>query len=105
MDTVLGRRNHHAGHQEREDERHDRHDDPAGALLHRKAVRRASPPRRALEEAGRAPSPSCGFRLPSPEHLEPDRLLRHLAGVLGDDLTLVQDEDPVGERQDLVELE
>ena len=39
------------------------------------------------------------------EHLEPDLLLGDLAGVLADDLALVQDEDPVGEREDLVELE
>ena len=36
MDAVLGRRNHHAGHEEREEERDDRDDDPAGALFHRK---------------------------------------------------------------------
>ena len=39
------------------------------------------------------------------EHLEPDLLLRHLARVLADDLALVDHEDPVREREDLVELE
>jgi hypothetical protein len=33
MDAVLGCRNDHAGHQERDDERHDRYEDPARALL------------------------------------------------------------------------
>src|SRR5581483_2994582 len=57
------------------------------------------------QEAELAPNPSRGFVLPAAKHLEPDLVFRHLAGVLGDDSALVQDEDPVGERQDLVELE
>src|SRR6185437_1921829 len=50
---------------------------------------------------------SCNRRrfLPAAEHLEPDELLGHLAGVLADDLALVDHEDPVREREDLLELE
>src|SRR4051812_35018962 len=61
--------------------------------------------------AARGPCPpseapaSCG-RLAAPaEHLEADLLLGDVGAVLADDLTLVDDEDPVGEREDLVELE
>jgi len=40
---------------------------------------------------------------PAPaQHLEADFLLRDLAGVLADDLALVNDEDAVGEGQNLL---
>src|SRR5262249_23897174 len=43
--------------------------------------------------------------LPAAEHLETDLLLGHLARVLAGDLALVEDEDAVREREDLVQLE
>src|SRR5205823_12326629 len=61
--------------------------------------------RAAAREPARDRGRSCGGRLLSTEHLEPDLLFRHLARVLADDLALVDDEDAVGERQDLLELE
>ena len=47
-----------------------------------------------------------GLRLaPAAEHLEPDLLLGHVGRVLAHDLALVHHQDPVRERQDLVELQ
>src|SRR5207248_10833534 len=43
--------------------------------------------------------------LPTAEHLEPDLLFGDLPGVRADDLTFVEDEDPVGERHHLLELQ
>src|SRR5215470_4638932 len=64
------------------------------------------PPRAApAVRAGTGPALSRGFRLPATQHLQSDLLLGHLSRVLADDLALVQDEDPVGEGQNLVELE
>src|SRR5437667_77457 len=42
---------------------------------------------------------------PPAEHLDADLLLGHLARVLAGDAALVEDEDPVRQRQDLVQLE
>src|SRR5436190_1016194 len=39
------------------------------------------------------------------EHREPDLLLGDIGRELGHDLAFVEDEDPVGEGQDLVQLE
>ena len=47
------------------------------------------------------PAPPCA----AAEHLEADLLFGRGARVLADDPALVDDEDPVGERQDLVQLE
>src|SRR3954452_14847194 len=50
-------------------------------------------------------SGSCRRLSAAAQHLEADQLLRDLAFVLADDLPFVEDEDAVGEREDLVELE
>ena len=86
------------------------------------AIGTAMPPARWLSEsrAARVPvdaacsgdstGPFCGsvMRRAPPlhaEHLEADLLLRYRALVPPDDLALVEDEDAVGEREDLLELE
>src|SRR5690348_13781701 len=64
------------------------------------------PPPRATAASSRADrSRSRCAPFGAAEHLEPDLLLRHLARVLADDLALVDDEDAVGEREDLLQLE
>src|SRR5438477_12846603 len=46
---------------------------------------------------------SC--RLPPAGHRDPQLLLSRVRRVLADDLSLVDDEDPVGQRENLFELE
>src|SRR5438093_8451790 len=41
----------------------------------------------------------------APRHLDPELLLGHVGPVLSDDSALVDDQNPVGKRQDLLELE
>src|SRR3954447_19219276 len=60
------------------------------------------PRSRSLSPAAR----SRRARLPlASDHGEADLLLGDRRRVLGSDLSFVEDEDPVGEREDLVELE
>src|SRR5687768_6842277 len=48
---------------------------------------------------------SCDFLSLPAEHLHADLLLRHAVRVLGHDPALVDDQDAVGEGEDLLELE
>src|SRR5437762_2696576 len=60
---------------------------------------------RVRESAPKSVASRCRRLSAAAEHLEADLLLRDLAFVLADDLALVEDEDAVGEREDLLELE
>src|SRR4029453_5736835 len=71
---------------------------------------RAAPRRSSAECPVRAESSapatrSCRVLALRAEHLHPDRLLARVGAVLADDLALIDDEDAVGERQDLNQLE
>ena len=109
--VVAGREHDEAADEEREQRRQHRHDQAAGLLLQRDARgdRRRLGRRRAPTRGGAPCGSSVGHAAsvfpPAPSISSPICVLRDLAGVLAGDLALVDDEDPVGEREDLLELE
>ena len=94
----------------------DRNDEPAdeerksgrsdGVRRCRRPGSRTIARRRRFRSAVRVPGRrSSGLLPPSARHCDTELLLGDVRRVLADDATLVDDEDPVGEREDLVELE
>ena len=104
--VVAGGGDDDAAREEREHGGQDRHDDPAGALggaeLDDEVGRRLLVGR---DVRGRTSLRSRRRLLPAAEHLEADLLLARARRVLADDPSLVHDEDAVGQREHLVELE
>ena len=110
--VLAGRREHdEAADEEREDGRHQRDDDAAGAL---REVEPARDVRRGLAARGRlstVPPPSGGVGLahaafrPPPVIAMPSSSSETLGGYSPTIRALEDDEDPVGEREDLVQLE
>ena len=106
---VVTRRQHdEPGHQERDHDRHRGNRDAAGALLQgerRQQVRaRGRVLGRLRARLRRIHAHAAGLLLPA-EHLEADRFLGDLARVLTGDLALVEHENAVGEREDLLQFE
>ena len=103
-----------ASDQEREDRRQQRHDDPAGLLRNRQpggealrvaALWRLFPEVRRRPERRRIGSAHATAFLPRAGHRDAQLVLGDARSELAHDLALVDHEDPVGEREDLLQLE
>ena len=100
--VVAGDQDDEAADQEGENGRCERHERSADPLVE-DAVKRGSPVSRRVAR-GSALAHAASF-CAAAGHRDAELLVRDVRPVLADDAALVDDEDPVGERQDLVQLE
>ena len=108
--VVAGREHDEAADQEGDQRRQHRHDDPAAALAQSRRAPRPSAPGSAPSGGGAAPAGvgSVGhadLRSPTPSISSPISSSETSPACSPTISALVDDEDPVGEREDLLELE